>query len=215
MCYNIYLGYIKIELSKNTHIVLILSTWSTKTSFQFPPFALLHWILLSCELLHKDFAYALDIQCNLLHDLDLENSKQGSCDLQLFCQHQQIVQPAACCLYVLHPLTPALCWCTDFLFREGKPVCHAGEFQRKGNNPSAVRLSLCYNSADKTTDPYLPAASAPHRAEHLPHECHVKHRSLVLLLFMIIWNKLWQLCVAMLMRATFVLFCFDFFQNKN
>lgn len=95
---------------------------------------------------------------------------------------------------LLHPLSPALCWCTDFLFREGKPVCYAGEFQRKGDNPSAARLSLCYNSADKTTDPYLHAESALHHAEHLPRECHAQCRSLVLLLFMIIWPKLWKLC---------------------
>lgn len=69
-----------------------------------------------------------------------------------------------CSLYVLHP---AVCWCTDFPFRKGKPVCYAGEFQRKGDNRPAARLSLCYNSADKTTDPYLHAESARHHAERL------------------------------------------------
>lgn len=140
-----------------------------------------------------------------MHYLDnSKNSKQSSSDPQLFCQHQQIVLPAACCLYVLHPLSPALCWCTDFLFREGKPVCYAGEFQRKGDNPLAVRLSLCYNSADKTTDPYLHAASALHHADHLPRDCHVKCRSLVLLLFMIILDKLWKQCVAMLISTVYI-----------
>lgn len=56
-----------------------------------------------------------------------------------------------CCLLSVHtssppppslPLSPALCWCTDFLFREGKPVCYAGEFQRKGHDPSLPLLQF-------------------------------------------------------------------------
>lgn len=104
------------------------------------------------------------------------------------------IPPCSLLSVLLHPLSPALCWCTDFLFTEGKPVCYAGEFQRKGDNPSAVRPSLCYNSADKTTDPYLHAESALHHAQHLPHECHTKCRSLDLMLFRIFWAKLWKLC---------------------
>lgn len=67
------------------------------------------------------------------------------------------LQPAVCTNFIP---SPALCWCTDFLFRKEKPVCYAGEFQRKGDKSFAARLSLCYNSADKTTDPYLQAESA-------------------------------------------------------
>lgn len=111
-------------------------------------------------------------------------SKQSSTPAQLFCQHQHIALHVACCLYVLHPLSPALCWCTDFLFREGKPVCYAGEFQRKGDNPSAARLSLCYSSADKTTDPYLSVEPGCHHAGC--HGCHAKCRSLILWSFRII-----------------------------
>lgn len=75
-----------------------------------------------------------------------EQKNNGQLIVTVFIWCQSIWStPAECphtanCLYELHPLSPALCWCTDFPFSKGKPVCHAGEFQRKGSNPSTAWL---------------------------------------------------------------------------
>lgn len=55
---------------------------------------------------------------------------------QVFCQHRQILLFPPLPVRTSSPLSTALCWCTEFLFRKEKPVCSAGEFQRKRDQPS-------------------------------------------------------------------------------